>query len=550
MNLFRNRNSGRLREIVGILWKYGLAGWLEGLDQEWLRSHAKSVEGERIGDLSKPARIRAAMTELGPTFIKLGQILSTRADLIGPELATELAKLQSNTPADDREAVIATVRDGLGRAPGEAFAKFDVEAFASASIGQVHRATLADGQQVVVKVRHAGIEDRIKGDLEILTELAALAEKHAAELRPYRPVDTIAEFRRILLAELDFSRERRNLHAFARNFADDDTVHIPAPFDACSSKHVLTMEMLGGVSLSKAEELKQRGEDLDEFARRGVNMYLNMVFRDGFYHADPHPGNLMYLPGGVVGLLDCGMVGRIDDQLRDDLEGMLLALLSREPDQLTDTIVRLGSIPQGFDRGRLQADIADFLHEYGSQSIKEFDLSGALNRVTEIIREHRIILPSGCTMLVKTLVMLEGTARKLSPTFSLGEVIQPYAQQIVKRRFSPTRLLRRAQRSYRDWGRMADELPRNVNDILSRMQQGSFDVHLEHRRLDTIANRLVTGLIASALLVGSSLLWAFRAPPVIGDVSLFGLFGAFAAAVIGWRLWRAVRRSGDLDPER
>ncbi len=362
-------------------------------------------------------------------------------------------------------------------------------------------------------------------------------------------MDTAAEFRRILLGELDFSRERRNLTQFATNFESDPTVHIPAAFPDQSSKRVLTMERLVGTSLSKAEQLAAEGYDLNEFARRGVNMYLEMVFRDGLYHADPHPGNLLYLPGGVVGLLDCGMVGRVDEQLRDDFEDVLMSIFMREPEQLVDGIVRLGSIPPGFNRDQLNADVSEFLADYGSQSVKDFDLSGALERVTDIIRSHRIILPSNCTMLIKTLVMLEGTAKKLSPDFSLGEVMEPYRLQIMKRRFSPQRMLRRAQRTYRDWDRLFHALPRNVDDILARIQQGSFEVNLEHRRLDSVINRLVLGLIASSLLVGSTLLWALKAPPTLGGVSVLGALGYAAAGLMCVLLLRAIHRSGDLAPD-
>lgn len=541
------RKNKRLAEIVTVLGKYGLADWLSGLDYDWLHGRLTAPDGKQLASLTQAGRIRVAMTELGPTFIKLGQILSTRADLVGPELAAELAKLQSSTPADLPEVAAATVESELGAPPGEVFEDFEAEAFASASIGQVHRARVG-GTAVVVKVQHEGIQDKIRNDLDILAGLAELAEKHATELRAYRPVDTIAEFKRVLLAELDFSRERRSLDAFTRNFADDETVRFPAAFADRSSQRVLTMEMLDGVSLSKAERLREEGKDLNEFARRGVTMYLNMVFRDGLYHADPHPGNLLYLDGGVVGVLDCGMVGRIDDQLRTDFEELLLAIATKQPEQLTDLIVRIGSIPPGLDRGRLRSDISEFLTDYATQSIKEFDLSGALNRVTEIVREHRIVLPANCTMLIKTLVMLEGTAQKLSPEFSLGEVIAPYQSEIVKRRYSPQRLLQRLQRTYRDWDQLVDALPRSINDILGRIQQGSFDINLEHRRLDNTVNRLVLGILCSALFVGSTLLWALHAPPLIGGVSVFGLLGYLFAVFLGYRLLRAIPKSGGITP--
>jgi len=538
-----NRNAKRLGQIIAILGKYGLADWLRGIDYDWLQGRLTALDGTRLSKLSTHERIRLAMTELGPSFIKLGQILSTRADLVGPGLAAELARLQAGTLPDSAEVAAATVESEFGSPLAELFDEFEPAAFASASIGQVHGARLA-GRDLVVKVQHRGIEGRVRQDMEILAGLAALAERHAPDLRPYRPIATAAEFQRTILAELDYVREQRNMMELRRNFATDETVHLPAALPRLSGKHVLTMERLHGVSLADADRLRDEGKDLDAFAQRGVDMYLNMVLRDGFYHADPHPGNLLYLEGGVVGLLDCGMVGRVDDALRDDLEDLLLASLASDGARMTELIVRLGSTPASLDRAALEADVAEFIAEFGSQPIREFDLSGALTRVTEMVREHGIILPARCSMLLKTLVMLEGTARKLSPDFSLAEALVPYQEEILRRRFSPRRLWRRVQRNYRDWDRLFEMLPRNLADVLGRVREGSFDVHVQHRRLDAIVNRLVLGLLCSALFVASSLLWSLAAPPRIAGISVLGAAGYVVASLMCYRLLRAIRRSG------
>jgi ubiquinone biosynthesis protein len=242
------------------------------------------------------------------------------------------------------------------------------------------------------------------------------------------------------------------------------------------------------------------------------------------------------------------MAGRLDDHLRDEFEELLLAIVAEDSEPLTDIIVRLGSVPRGFDRDRLRADLAEFVADYSTQSIQDFDMSGALERVTGIVREHHIVLPTSCTMLIKTLVVLEGTAQMLSPGFNLGQVMAPYQAEIVKRRYSPQRLLRRARRTYRDWDRLLAALPRQLSDILRGVQQGSFDVNLQHRRLDSVVNRLVLGLISSALFVGSALLWALEAPPLLAGVPVFGVLGCVLAAFLGYRLLRAIPRSGSIAP--
>jgi ubiquinone biosynthesis protein len=309
------------------------------------------------------------------------------------------------------------------------------------------------------------------------------------------------------------------------------------------------MEMLDGISLADREALEASGADLNDFAQLGATMYLDMIFRDAFYHADPHPGTLLMLRGGVLGVLDCGMVGRIDDQLRDDFEGMLLAAVNNDADQLTDYVVRLGSVPNDFDRDALRADVGEFLSDYAGQSLKDFDLSGALNTMTSIIRRYGIILPSSSSMLLRVLVMLEGTSRQLSPDFSLAELLKPYYAQTLKRRFSPQKLFHRTQRAFRDWERLIDMLPRDLADVLQRVRRGSFEVNLQHRRLEPTVNRLVLGILTAALFMGSAQLWSRGAAPLIGGISLFGALGCAMATLLGVRLLLAIRRSGSIQSD-
>ncbi len=540
------RNAGRFNEVVRVGIKYGIAPWLGNVQAEWVQRQLRSSDGQKIGDLPEPVRVRMALTELGTTFIKLGQILSTRADLVGPELAAELSKLQSSTPADSPEQVIETIREELGDHPDNLYQNFDPQAFASASIGQVHHAVLHDGTQVVVKVQHAGIESRVQNDLEILIELAKLAEAYSDELAQYNPVATAREFRKTLLDELDFTREQRNLKSFAANFAADAGVHFPAPHLGFCTKRVLTMDALNGISVSNRTALAASGFDLTDIARRGADMFLKMVFRDGFYHADPHPGNLMVLQDAVIGVLDCGMVGRVNEELREQIEDLLIAAIDKDTDRLLETVVQLGEVPADFDRSRLRNDLVNFLDEYATQSIDQFDLSGALNGMIEIIRRHHILLPSRVSLLVKMLVMLEGTAQQLNPSFNIAELLQPYRVQAIRRRLSPERVWRKLQSTQRDWSRLVESLPADVSDIVNRIRRGSFDIHLEHRSLGSIVNRLVLGLLASALFVGSTSLLSNHVKPVMFETSIPGAVGCLVAVYLGARLIYAINKSGSI----
>lgn len=543
------RNAGRLNEVVQVLVRFGVAPWLKNIPADWLQNLFRTTTGENISDLTQARRLRLALTELGTTFIKLGQVLSTRPDLIGPEIAEELAMLQSGTPPDEADTVLATIQSELNAPADQLFREFDAKAFASASIGQVHHAVLHDGTQVVVKVQRDGIEERVHNDLEILVALARLAESYAPGLRNYRPSATAAEFKKTLENELDFTLEQRNLTRFARNFEDDGAVHVPKPFPNYCSRRVLTMERLKGISLSNRDELIAADCDLSDLARRGADMFLQMVFRDGFYHADPHPGNLMVLGDQVIGILDCGMVGRVDDDLREQIEDLLIAAIDQDADLLLTGVIRIGQLPPDFNRDELKNDLLGFVDDYGSQSIDEFDLSGALNGMIDIIRSHRITLPSRVSLLIKMLVMLEGTAQQLTPDFSLAELLAPYRHEAIRRRLSPTRLWRKLQHAHRDWSRLLEVFPGDASDIMHRVRQGSFNVHLEHQRLDSIVNRLVLGVLSAALFVGSAFLWSNNVKPLVFETSLPGALGCAVAVGLGAQLIRAIRRSGNLSDD-
>jgi ubiquinone biosynthesis protein len=544
------RNANRLREILTILSRYGLADWISRLELDIVKGLFKAKDGQGLADLSHERRIRLAITELGTTFIKFGQMLSTRADLVGPRLADELSELQSSAPADPPHVVRVTVSAELGQPIDELFDQFDDAPLASASIGQVHRARLPNGESVVVKVQHPGIEDRVRTDLDILVGLADLAEKYIPELRRYRPRSTAAEFQRILLRELDFGREERNLSQFRTNFASNPTVHFPKPNAELSTGRVLTMEYLDGIRLTEPQRLRDLGYDLEDLARRGAELFLDMIFRDGFYHADPHPGNFLVLPGGIIGMLDCGMVGRVDESMREHIEDMLLAVANRDPLQLTTIITRIGSVPPALDQAALCNDVTELVSYHGSRPLEQLNLGQALTDMTEIVRRYHIVLPTGIALLIKVLVMLEGTSRLLSPQFNLTELIKGYQKKMLWRRLSPQRHIQKIRRLIQEWQYFGEVLPRTVVDVLQQVQTGRFDVHLEHKRLEPAVNRLVFGMLTSALFMGSALILRANVPPTIYDVSVLGALGYGFSIVLAMRLLWAIRKSGHLDQKK
>ena len=539
------RNVNRWGEILSILSKYGLAGWLSRFEFAAGKNWLKNRSGEVLANQSRETRIRLALEELGPTFIKLGQIMSTRPDIVGGVLADELEKLQTKVPADSHSQVTQIIQDELGQPFDEIFAEFSTEPVASASIGQVHRARLNTGEEVAVKVQHHDIHHRVSVDLDILMGLAQLAER-LPELRSYRPCTTAAEFQRALRRELDFTRERRHLEQFASTFEEDERVRIPRVYPTYCSDRVLVMEWLEGIPISEPERARAAGIDLAAVTRHGAEVYLEMIFQHGVYHADPHPGNLLLMADGRIGLLDFGMVVRVEVGLREDIEDLLLAIVEQDADRLVAVVMRVGAVPVGLDEMSLSLDLSDFVAHYAHQSVDQFELTAALTEMFDLVRRYEILLPAPMALLLKVLVMLEGTAQRLQPNFSLMEVLEPYQQKIVSRRLSPARQLRKAKRLAYELQQLAEVVPRRLRDILQQVQSGRFDVHLDHRGLEPSVNRLVLGMLTSALFLGSVLLvthqvWPFR------EVSVPGGLGMGLSAAMGLRLLRAISKSGHLD---
>jgi ubiquinone biosynthesis protein len=408
---------------------------------------------------------------------------------------------------------------------------------------------------VVVKVRHEKIRKKVTDDLEVLSGLATLAER-IPELAHYRPVATVAEISRMVRRELDFGREERNLLQFLARYEDDPTVCIPRPYTDYSTSSVLTMELLEGHKFTDPSRLAADGYDLDVVAHRGADLFLRMIFADGFYHADPHPGNLLLLPGNVIGLLDFGLVGRIEERLREDIEQMLVAVAHEDVVLLSSIIRRVGSVPSDLEADALESELADFIGVYTSQPLEEISVAEALKDLMRIVHSYSIELPSQLGLLIKAMITLEGTARLISPGFRMMEVMQPFQQKAMLRRMSPRNQYRKFRRIYFGLEKLAEVLPGRTMDILDQVQRGKFDIHLDHRRLGPSINRLVLGMVTSALFLSSALLLSNQVPPLLFSensflgmqkLSLLGLAGFLVSSLLTVRLLQAINKSGRLD---
>lgn len=550
------RNLRRWREILTVLQRYGLADWLSHFPQLPFHNWLKDAQGLPLSSHSREARVRMALTDLGPTFVKLGQILASRPDLVGATMANELKRLQSDVPPVPADQIHARLRQELGDRLDMDIVEFDDTPLAAASIGQVHRARLADGTDVVVKVQRPDIEATVLCDLDVLEGLATLAERVEA-LAAFSPSKLISQMAPTIRRELDFGRERQNMHRFHKMLAEFPKIKMPQPIDSLCTRRVLVMTRLQGTDLSRQDAVSdQQPEVRNEAARLITNAYMQMVFRDGVFHADPHPGNLMLLADGGVGIIDFGMIGRIDGRLLSQIQDILLAIGAGDTVRLIQLVKRAGNAPPDLDDAALSFDVSDFVVNYGHQDLGSFDLTGALNDLGEMLHRHGIRLPDQSAMLLKMLVSLEGTLAALQADFNALEVMARYMRRAAVQRFSPRRRLRQAMRIFNEAEYMMEVVPDQLCSLLDQAKRGRLTIHMNHHRLGASVNRLVLGLIASAMFLGSSLLLSMNVPPLLfleptsygglHRVSVLGLVGTVVSILMMLRLYIAIHRSGHL----
>ncbi len=394
-------------------------------------------------------------------------------------------------------------------------------------------------------MQHPGIEAQVETDFDVITTLVKLLDQADDDLRSYQLVVVAEELRKSLLNELDFRRERRSLDRFRRAFVDDAMVHIPGAFPDQSSRRVLTMERLHGYSIANREQLIADGHDRAHLAAEGARVFLDMVFLEGAFHADPHPGNILVEPDGRLGLVDFGMVGFVEAGVRNHLIDLLIAFVRDDQDELERAVDELATIPNSVDRTRLRRDLAEIQSEVSGTPLEELSAAAVLEDFTAMLRRHRILLPPSLSMLIKVLVMLEGTARSLDRSVSLMELLRPYCEDMVRRRASPRAQARRVIATTRDWIRLGERLPRILDDATRKLERGQVRVDLVHSGLEATVNRLISGILCAAMLLGGCVLWALKAPPVVFGIPLVGVAATGLALVHGLRLLAQIRWQKD-----
>ncbi len=550
------RSLKRYRQVLGILIKYGFGHIVEQLNIDYYLQLGRRIvslgtASRELERLTQAARFRLALEELGPTFIKLGQLLSTRPDILPVEVITELDKLQDHVPPVAADLIKGEIQRELGYPVEELFRSFDEEPLAAASISQVHRGCLKNGQKIVCKVRRPGIDDVIQTDLDIMLGLAHLIERHLPGGELYEPVALVKEFRRSIQRELDFSREGRTIDRFTLNFANDERVHIPQVFWEYTGQTVLTLEYVSGIKISHIEELENAGYDLRVIAHNGADIFLQQVFIHGFFHADPHPGNIHVLPDNVLCLLDFGMVGRLDEELKRHLTELLLSVLSRDVERLISQLMLSGDLLDETNQNSLSRDFGEFINDYADLPLQDLNVGLLLNDFIAILTEHRIRFPANLMLLSRAIIVMEGTGRQLDPKFNMMEQVRPFADQIVKERYAPGKIAKEAAKTLQAYQALGKSLPKDLKEFISRVNRNKFKIDLEHRGLDRLindidksTNRISFSMVIAALIIGSSIIMQTDKGPMLFDFPILGLLGYTVAAFLGFGLAIAILRSG------
>jgi ubiquinone biosynthesis protein len=536
MTLMRHRD--RLDEIARVLGRYGFAAWVQrgsgligaGAAKELADRH---VDPEIVA-MSPGERLREALVELGTTWIKFGQMLSLRPDVVGAEVAEELTKLQATVPADPPGVAQALVESELGGTVGELFASFEPEPFASGSVAQVHRGTTRDGVAVAVKVLHQGVEREVLEDLDLMQGLAAYLEEHDPELAQLRPTLLIGEFSQMMHDAIDLSQELHNLERFTANFADEPDVVFPAPFPELSRRRVLTMSMISGAPFNDRASVEAAGWDVDKLVQRAADVYLEMIFRDSLYHADPHPGNFLLPDGSHMAILDFGDVGRLSSMRKRQLEDMVIAVGMRDVDSLVDVIVEMTTPPPEVDVTALRSSIEAWLDRYLLVGVGHLDMTAIMSTGMQLLHDNKLVLPADLALLFRVLLRLQGLGRGVNTEVRVTELLEPYVKKMMAERFDPRRVARRVGRTARGWEHLAASLPDDIDGIVRQIRAGQLGVDFRVHDPEGAVDHLVDGLVAAASVLASAQLIARGTGPRIGSISIPGLLAA-GVGVLTWQ---------------
>jgi ubiquinone biosynthesis protein len=551
------RDLPRLREISSVLIRHGLGDLVRRTGLATSLERAGQIlhwgEASKAVEIEPQERFRCSLEELGPTFVKLGQVLSTRPDLLSPSWIAELERLHSEVAPVSFDELLPEIEKALGRSPFEVFADVEREPHAAASIAQVHRAKLPSGAHVVLKIRRPGISAKIAADLRLLDHLANLIEHEMPEARRYAPVQVVAQFGRSLERELDLAVEARHIDRFARNFANDPHILIPKVYWDFTSSQMNVQEYVDGIRGNDIAGIAAANLDRKVLAARGCDAVLKMILVDGFFHADPHPGNVLYLPGNRIALIDFGMVGRLSELRRGQIVALLAGIVGQDDDAMLEVLLDWTG-EQGVDEVKLTADVGELAFDFADTDLKDLRIGALLQRVAALLREHAILLPADLALMFKALISLEGLGRQYDPEFRLVDRVRPFLDRVLSERYQPIVALRRGQATLANVFGLITNVPRDLARLVKDARRGRMRVDLDLKRLDNFGDRLdntldrmTIGIMTASLVIGSSIVMTVGGGPALFGISvltLLGLLGYLIAFVNSLWIILSIWRSG------
>lgn len=551
-------DMGRLHEIAAVLIRYGFGDQVRRIGMASALERAGRVLHWRAPDelarLEPPARVRRALEELGPTFVKLGQILSTRIDLFPPEWIAEFGKLQDSAPSVPFDALRAQLAEDLGEPPEKVFTALETTPLAAASLAQVHRARLANGDEVVLKVRRPGIRKVVEADLRLLAHVAEIVEAEVPELRRYHPQEVIHQFTVSLRRELDFAAECRNAERIAANFADHDDIVIPRVHWQWVGERLNVQDFIRGIPGRDLAATDAAGLDRKLLAQRGAEAVLKMMLEDGFFHADPHPGNVFYLPGNRIAFIDFGMVGRLSEERRYQLAVLLHGLVNHDAEAVVEVLLDWKEESEFSGEAKLDQlkdEIDAFVDHYRGVPLKQLDLAVLLSDLVTALREHDLTLPSDLTLLTKAFITLEGMGRQLDPDFDVASSTAPFLERVMLAHYTPDNIVRRGLHTLSDAASLLTGLPQDLRQLLRAARRGRLHIQVEvlplkqfGQQVDRAASRLALAIVTAALIIGSAIVIDVKGEFSLHGLSSLVLLGLLGAGFGGLWLLISILRSG------
>jgi ubiquinone biosynthesis protein len=546
----------RFKEIFGIAYRYGFTDFLNLVHLHQLsefRAKHLSEEGKIIQEKPAAERFRLALEELGPTYVKFGQILSSRRDLVNEEFYNELRKLQDHVQPFSGEEARDIVCKELGRHMEETFKSFDLKPIAAASIAQVHSAVLCDGTHAAIKIQRPNIRKKIEVDLLILKEVAKFLEKHVEQAAVLNPTGVVEDFAKTLLKELDFQNEAQNMERFAREFSDNECIRIAKVYREFTTEHVLTMDFLSGMRIDRPTELQAEGIDTKALSERVSVMIFNQVLEHGFFHGDPHPGNMAVQPDGVLVLYDYGMMGHLTPTLRDQIADLLMGLTDSDSGRIMQALIGMSDSGCVDHPQKMKADIEAFNDNYLNKPLKDINIGYVMNRLLDLLMAHKLRMKGVFYLGIKALSQIEAVGLILNPDLNFIAMGRPHAQKIFTDKLRWSNLRKTFGGLLLDVTRLVEHLPGDVREFYSRLRNGYFSIPVQHKidpegfeplrkTLHQIANRLAQAILSAALLITGGLLARTEIPPVIFNLSLLAWLcmglGLLIAARLGWKIWK------------